>query len=158
MGLNEQKSNCSQAAPNCQQLLLSQVTCSIYKDMRATISLYTAKRKKNTNKKCWEAWDEVKKATGLFSLQFLNHRLKICKLEKKFAARVIWYCSTENTTEWENQEGPDVHYMEASSLHSGGVRGHRLCAAGCSMNTNAMSPHMQAANKGRGLFLIISWL
>lgn len=27
------------------------------------------------------------------------------------AAQVIWYCNTENI-EWDNQVGPDVHYME----------------------------------------------
>lgn len=49
----------------------------------------------------------------------------------KLAARVIWYCNPENITEWENQEGPDMHN---SSLHSVCIRGHHFCAAGCSVN------------------------
>lgn len=37
MDESECKLNCSQATSNCWQLLLSQVTCFVYKDMRATM-------------------------------------------------------------------------------------------------------------------------
>lgn len=46
MDKNECKLNCSQATSNCRQLLLSQVTCFIYKDMWATMLLSELKKKK----------------------------------------------------------------------------------------------------------------
>lgn len=47
MDKNECKLNCSQATSNCRQLLLSQVTCFIYKDMWATMLLSELKKKES---------------------------------------------------------------------------------------------------------------
>lgn len=46
MGKNECKLNCSQAGSNRRQLLLSQVTCFIYKDMWATMLLSEREEKR----------------------------------------------------------------------------------------------------------------
>lgn len=54
MDKNECKLNCSQAGSDRRQLLLSQVTCFIYKDMWATMLL--SEREEKTRKKEKKEW------------------------------------------------------------------------------------------------------
>lgn len=69
----------------------------------------------------------------------------------KLAARVIWYCNTENITERENQEALDVHLMEDSSLHS--VCSSFLCC--WVQREHERNVSTQAAYRWRDLFMVI---
>lgn len=67
MDKNECKLNCSQAGSDRRQLLLSQVTCFIYKDMWATMLLSEREEKKSEKKKK-KAWRRQWGAGGLLTL------------------------------------------------------------------------------------------
>lgn len=95
MDKNECKLNCSQAGSDRRQLLLSQVTCFIYKDMWATMLLSEReeKKRKEERKERWRGLLTILSSKG--SWEALNCSLKMYqRLNMQMSRRLILELTT----------------------------------------------------------------